>query len=112
MSTDNDNAGDGAQLNESSETATGRGAFAMTHAEIAAVLGCSRQLVQQLETSAIAKLRAALGSDATCTMRDWGRDWESRATRQQRWPSRQRCGGKGRGWNGRAQQHDGYGRFR
>ena len=37
----------------------------MTHPEIAKVLGLSRQRVQQIEAKALAKLRAAFGSDAT-----------------------------------------------
>lgn len=44
--------------------------FAMTHDEIAAELGWSRQLVQLIEAQAIAKLRAAFGvTDVRHTLR-------------------------------------------
>ena len=48
----------------------------MTHPEIAQALGISRTRVQQIEAVALAKLRAAFGSDATGPAGDYLAEWE------------------------------------
>jgi hypothetical protein len=50
----------------------------MTQDEIAKRLGCGRTEVQKLETSALAKLRAAFGSNATGPASRYLRDYDGK----------------------------------